>query len=899
MDVKISDGLYAALEEAHKFAQINSYGKITTSILCYELFHSIRPAKYDNKYDGKFKEAITNISADALLALEKELLSNLTLSPAPSLPDSTKKMLFDPDLDLLFRIARDILFENLTDPVEDEEKQTQIGIDSFMQALFEDPDTEETIHLVETLKNYSIDFSTDNEDTDLPDIHKINIESDSLPKGLREAVESFINGKPKKEDPKKPEDKKKEEDEGDDDDEEEGSKEAKKPDLEAAGRKSAISSKEVDPNSSTPSLDQFAVNLTNAAKEGAFDPVIGRDKEIEQIIEILCCRKKNNAVLTGDPGCGKTAIIESLAMRIAKNNVPLELRDKIIFSLDLNALVSGTQYRGQFEQRLQDVIKEVTNNKNIIVFIDELHNLIGSGSSSGSGDAANILKPYLARGEFQCIGSTTTDEYRKFIEKDGALKRRFSPVLVEEPTVEQTIEILHGIKDTYGKFHGVFYSDEAIRRCVEWSGKYINDRFFPDKAISVLDMASSLAKLEKRSAAELDELSALEESLRQNTANKAEALEKLDFDGATELRDRGKEIEAEIEKKKESLNNRPAVEVTVDHISRIISKLSNVPIDNIMSSDIQKVRTMKSELESKVIGQEEAVKQLTLALQRNIFGLRDPNKPIASFLLVGPTGTGKTLISKMVAKEFMGSESNLITIACSEYMQDWAESKLLGSAPGYVGYSDSEPRLYVLKRKPYSVILIDEVEKSSSNLYNIWLNMLEEGEITLSSGEKVSCRNCIIIFTGNVGTKALELHGNGVGFETRTGVAKQKADTSIVMAEVKKEFRPEFLNRLTKIVVFNSLGTEELDKIFWIELKKLHDRIKDNTGYELDVTDRIKDLVVSKCEPKYGARSLQRLITEYVEDNINEAILNDESAAQKKKIYLDVDKEENVTVEFK
>ena len=671
-------------------------------------------------------------------------------------------------------------------------------------------------------------------------------------------------------------------------------------DFEAAGQKSAINTKKVDPNSKTPALDRYAVDMTKNAKNNEYDPVVGRDKEIEQIIEILCCRKKNNAVLTGDPGCGKTAIIESLAMRIVSGKVPMDLREKRIFSLDLNALVSGTQYRGQYEQRLQEVIKEVTTNRNIIIFIDEIHNLIGNGSSSGNGDGANILKPYLARGEFQCIGSTTTDEYRKYIEKDGALKRRFSPVLVEEPGVEDTIKILKGIAPVYGKFHNTTYSDEVIEKCVKWSGKYINDRFFPDKAISVLDMASSLAKLENQVEANTSEVDKIEKRLEEITAEKTKAIMGSKFEEAAKLRDEGKVLEVRLKEEKEKLTSgRPKSEVTLAHVSSVISKLSNVPIDNIQSSDIDKIRTMKSALCEKIIGQDDAVKEVTLALQRNIFGLRDPKKPIAAFLFVGPTGTGKSLIAKLVAKEFMGSENNLVTIACSEYMQDWAESKLLGSAPGYVGYTDSEPRLYILKRKPYSVILIDEVEKSSSNLYNIWLNMLEEGEITLSSGEKVSCRNSIIIFTGNVGTKALELKGNGIGFATPSKDEKRKQDVATVMAEVKKEFRPEFLNRISKIVVFNSLGKAEMDKIFYLELAKLQGRILEGQGYDLQVSEKVKDLIVSKCEPQYGARSLQRLITEYVEDNINLAML-DQDITGKSKIYLDIANEdpEGITVTF-
>jgi len=638
--------------------------------------------------------------------------------------------------------------------------------------------------------------------------------------------------------------------------------------------------------------------MTDKAIENIYDPVVGRDKEIEQIIEILCCRKKNNAVLLGDPGCGKTSVVEYLAQRIVNKTVPRDLLNKRIFSLDLNALVSGTQYRGQYEQRLQDIIKEVVENRDVIIFIDEIHNLIGNGSSTGSGDGANILKPYLARGEFQCIGSTTIDEYRKFIEKDGALKRRFSPVFVNEPTIEETVEILKGIAPVYSNFHNVLYSPDVLTKCVEWSGKYINDRYFPDKAISVLDMASSVAKLRKEpDTSAIDELDRMIADLNGQVRT---LISEAKFTEAQTVRDKAKGLKEEREREEEKLNKdiqENKVTVTIDDLSSVISKLSNVPVDKILSSDISKVKQMKSELESKVIGQKEAVEQLTMALQRNILGLRNPNKPICSLLLVGPTGVGKTLISKVVAKEFMGSEDNLVTIACSEYMADWAESKLLGSAPGYVGFSDSEPRLYVLKRKPYCVLLIDEVEKSSSNLYNIWLNMLEEGEITLSTGERVSCRNAIIIFTGNVGTKSLNLKGNGIGFSKLSGEDKKQADIETVMKEVKDEFRPEFLNRLNKIVVFNSLSKEDLGKIFYLELDKLQTRLKENNGYNLTVTESMKDFIVDKCEPEYGARSLQRLIIEHIEQELCKEML-EQDISGKFDILADY-RDEKTIIEFK
>jgi ATP-dependent Clp protease ATP-binding subunit ClpC len=668
-------------------------------------------------------------------------------------------------------------------------------------------------------------------------------------------------------------------------------------DFEKAGNTSgAISTKKADPDSRTPTLDEFATDMTQAALDGKYDPVVGRDKEIRQITEILCCRKKNNAILLGDPGSGKTAIVELLAQKIASKDVPRELLDKRVLSLSTTDLTSGTIYRGQLEQRVQDLCTELKWNRNIILYIDEFQQATSDSSTS----IAQMLKPALGRGEITLIASTTTDEYRKFIEKDGALKRRFSPVQVGEPSVEETIEILKGIAPRYSEFHHVKYEPEVLKVCAEWSGKYINDRFFPDKAISVLDMSFSLAKLKNPS--NTDKLEKLKANVLDLQEKKKALTLDLKLDEAEVVRKEEEKATNKLKKEQDLVNRvdpKTWPSLSIAEVSEVISKLSGVPIDKIMSSDMTKLKSIKTTLGEKVIGQDEAIEELTLALQRNVLGLRNPNKPIASFLLVGPTGVGKSYISKILSEEFMGSEKSLITIACSEYMQDWAESKLLGSAPGYVGFSDSEPRLYILKRKPYSVLLIDEVEKSSSNLYNIWLNMLEEGEITLSSGEKVSCRNTIIIFTGNVGTKNLELHGNGLGYGTLGKDEKKKSDLSIVMKEVKKEFRPEFLNRLTKVIVFNSLGSDELGKIFYLELAKLQNRLHENNGYTLKVSDKIKDLIVSKCEPQYGARSLQRLITTYIEDEICKTML-DVDITGKTDIEVDLEPDsEKIKVEFK
>lgn len=665
--------------------------------------------------------------------------------------------------------------------------------------------------------------------------------------------------------------------------------------FEKAGERGAISTREIDPNSKTPTLDEFSLDMTKKALRGEYDPVIGRDKEISQVCEILCCRKKNNAILLGDPGAGKTAVVELLAQRIATGNVADELKHKRVLSLSTTDLTSGTMYRGQLEERVQKLCKELAENRDIILFIDEFQQATSESSSS----IAQMLKPALGRGEITLIASTTVDEYRKFIEKDGALKRRFSPVQVEEPGIEETIKILEGIQEKYSCFHHVQYSDGLMKKIVEWSGKYINDRYFPDKAINILDMASSLCKLRKPvDNTKILKLEKQLESTKQKIKELVETCDKDKIAEAGELRKKENEIKGKIEKAKESLYSDPKKwpVVSEKEVSEVISKTSGIPVDKIMTSDMKKLKEIKTTLETKVIGQGEAVEQLTLSLQRNMLGLRDPKRPIASFMFLGPTGVGKTKISQVLAEEFFGSDKNLITIACSEYTQDFSESKLIGSSAGYVGYGD-EPRLYALKRKPYSVLLIDEIEKASENLQNIFLNILEEGQVTLSSGEVVSCKNCIVIFTGNVGTKSLELYGKGMGFGISGDEKPGTRETSIVMKEVKNTFRPEFINRLSKIIVFNSLGKEEMDKIFYLELDELKKRLIESNGYELEVTDRIKDVVVSKCEPQYGARSLKRLLVEYVEQEICKAML-DQDTEGKKKILVDYE-DEKVKVEFK
>lgn len=643
--------------------------------------------------------------------------------------------------------------------------------------------------------------------------------------------------------------------------------------FEEAGKRYDINSKEVNPDSKTPNLDLYAYEMTGAAKMGKFDPVVGRALEISQIEEILCCRKKNNAVLLGDPGCGKTAVVELLAQKIVSGDVPGPLKGKRIFSLDLNSLVAGTQYRGQYEQRLQNIIKEVCSSPDIIVYIDEFHNLIGNGGSAGNGDAANILKPYLARGEFQCIGSTTVDEYRKWIEKDGALKRRFQNVYIDEPTSDDTLQILTGLAKKYENYHSVKYTPEILKACVDWSGRYIQDRYFPDKAIDCMDMAGSLAKLRDLPEAEkiVTPLDKLKKELEEVTQKKVNAIVDKRFDEGMEVWAREKELKKQIELEtkrcgKTGRERKDWPEVTTQDVAKVISKISKVPIDKISESDMMKIRDMKVALESSVIGQPEAIGKVTTSLQRNLLGLRDPKKPIASLLFVGPTGTGKTLICREMAKEFFGSEKALIKFDMAEFSEHHEVTKLTGSTASYVGYDDS-PLLEQVRRQPYSVVLFDEIEKAAPEIFNIFLSILDEGTVTLGNGQRVDFKNCIIIFTGNIGTKELALTGKGIGFGGKSGQEHKKNQESIVKKAVEKEFRPEFINRLTSITVFNELGTTEMLKIFDLEIKKLATRLKES-GFSLSVDKKVKELCVSECDPKYGARDLQRAITRNIEDEV-------------------------------
>jgi ATP-dependent Clp protease ATP-binding subunit ClpC len=634
-----------------------------------------------------------------------------------------------------------------------------------------------------------------------------------------------------------------------------------------AGESKAIEIEEVDPNSKTPFLDKFSYDMTLAAKKGKYDPVVGRNTEIGQIIKIISCRKKNNAILLGDPGCGKTAIVELLAQKIVGGTVPFELLGKRICSLDLNALVSGTKYRGEYEERLQGIIKEVCKDKDIIVYIDEFHNLIGNGSTSGSGDGANILKPYLARGEFQCIGSTTQEEYRKFV-KDGALKRRFQCVQINEPGIQETIGILKEIAPKYEEFHKVKYSNAAIKMCVELSGRYITDKFFPDKAIDILDTAGAQMKLGKKK--DTKEIDSKKLQIEEEKKKKQKAVEDQNFEEAATHRDNQLSLQKELDSLMKEIVKKDSCkkswpEVTEESICEVVSGITGIPVDQIGQSDLGRLKLMKKELSNKVIGQNEAVDTFVTILQRNFLGLRDETKCIASILLTGPSGTGKTLICEEVAKRLFGSQEAFIKFNMGEMTSEHEVSKLMGSPAGYIGYDD-EPLLLQVKRHPSSLVLFDEIEKAHPKIFDIFLGIMDKGEITLNNGERVDFRNCIVVFTGNIGTKEIAKFGKGLGFN-RDASDKNKTNTDIVKKSIKNTFRPEFINRLTNMVTFNELGKPELQKIFALEFGKLKDRLK-SKGYTIKATNKLRDHIIDLCDPIYGARDLQRYIQDLVETNV-------------------------------
>ncbi|MBP0001556.1 MAG: ATP-dependent Clp protease ATP-binding subunit [Cyanobacteria bacterium SID2] len=629
----------------------------------------------------------------------------------------------------------------------------------------------------------------------------------------------------------------------------------------------------------TPTLDEFGSNLTQMAVEGKLDPVVGRQTEIERVIQILGRRTKNNPVLIGEPGVGKTAIAEGLAQRIANGDVPDILEEKRVVTLDIGLLVAGTKYRGEFEERLKKIMDEIRQASNVILVIDEVHTLIGAGAAEGAIDAANILKPALARGELQCIGATTLDEYRKHIERDAALERRFQPVMVGEPSVEETIEILYGLRERYEQHHKLKISDEALEAAAKLSDRYISDRYLPDKAIDLIDEAGSRVRLLQSqlppAAKELDK------ELRKVLKEKDDAVRSQDFDRAGVLRDREMEIKAEIKaiaqsKKGDSTNSDDSPVVTEEDIAQIVASWTGVPVNKLTESESEKLLHMEDTLHQRLIGQDEAVRAVSRAIRRARVGLKNPNRPIASFIFSGPTGVGKTELTKALASYFFGSEEAMIRLDMSEYMERHTVSKLIGSPPGYVGYNEGGQLTEAVRRRPYTVVLFDEIEKAHPDVFNMLLQILEDGRLTDAKGRTVDFKNTLIILTSNIGSKVIEKGGGSLGFEFADDKTEAQYNRirNLVNEELKQYFRPEFLNRLDEIIVFRQLTKDEVKEIGDILLKEVFGRL-DEQGITLEVTEKFKDRLVEEgYNPSYGARPLRRAIMRLLEDSLAEEILS-------------------------
>ncbi|MDF2036778.1 ATP-dependent protease ATP-binding subunit ClpC [Bacillus sp. CMF12] len=626
-------------------------------------------------------------------------------------------------------------------------------------------------------------------------------------------------------------------------------------------------------NANTPTLDGLARDLTAIAREGSLDPVIGRSKEIQRVIEVLSRRTKNNPVLIGEPGVGKTAIAEGLAQQIINNEVPETLRDKRVMTLDMGTVVAGTKYRGEFEDRLKKVMDEIRQAGNIILFIDELHTLIGAGGAEGAIDASNILKPSLARGELQCIGATTLDEYRKYIEKDAALERRFQPITVDEPTAEESVQILEGLRDRYEAHHRVTITDAAIQAAVKLSDRYISDRFLPDKAIDLIDEAGSKVRL--RSYTTPPNLKELEVKLEDVRKEKDAAVQSQEFEKAASLRDTEQRLREQLEETKKTWKEKQGKEnseVTVEDIANVVASWTGIPVSKLAQTETEKLLNLEEILHSRVIGQEEAVKAISKAVRRARAGLKDPKRPIGSFVFLGPTGVGKTELARALAEAMFGDEDAMIRIDMSEYMEKHSTSRLVGSPPGYVGYEEGGQLTEKVRRKPYSVVLLDEIEKAHPDVFNILLQVLEDGRLTDSKGRTVDFRNTVLIMTSNVGAEALK-RNKYVGFNIQDGEQDYKDMKGKVMEEMKKSFRPEFLNRIDEIIVFHALEKKHLQEIVTLMSDTLTKRLKEQ-DITLELTDAAKEKIsVEGYDPEYGARPLRRAIQKHIEDRLSEELL--------------------------
>ncbi len=656
------------------------------------------------------------------------------------------------------------------------------------------------------------------------------------------------------------------------------------------------SSKKTDTKSKTPVLDTYSKDLIKMAEEGKLDPIVGREKEIERVSQILSRRKKNNPILIGEPGVGKSSVAEGLALRIVQRKVSRILFNKRVVMLDLASMVAGTKYRGQFEERIKALMGEMEKNPDIILFIDEIHTMIGAGGASGSMDASNMFKPALSRGEIQIIGATTLDEYRKHIEKDGALERRFQKVMIEPATPEETIEIIGNIRDKYESHHNVTYTEEAIKACVELTSRYMADRFLPDKAIDALDEAGSRVHISNIVVPK--EITDIEKQISDIKDKKHDVIRSQKYEEAAKLRDTERKLNDSLDAarkrwEEESTKNRQTV--TEDNVAEVVSMMTGIPLQKVGEKENERLSRMYSEIAGKVVGQDEAVKKVVRAIQRGRVGMKDANKPVFSGMLIGNSGVGKTELAKQIAKYLFDSEDSLIRLDMSEYMDKISISKIQGSAPGYVGYEDSN-FLDRIRRKPYSVILFDEIEKAHPEVFNIFLQMLDDGHVTDSHGRKVSFKNCIILLTSNVGTRQLKDFGTGVGFSTKNKEAMRDEEIkSVLDKELKNKFAPEFINRLDDIIYFRDLGKEEILKIVDLELTKTIKRAAD-IGFPIEITESLKDhLVTVGYDPKYGARPLKRAIQRWIDDVITDFII-EKNPVEGTSFQLDYDADKDETI---
>jgi ATP-dependent Clp protease ATP-binding subunit ClpC len=663
---------------------------------------------------------------------------------------------------------------------------------------------------------------------------------------------------------------------------------------------SSPSKKTPNPKSDTPVLDNFGVDITKAAEENNLDPIVGREREIERLAQILSRRKKNNPILIGEPGVGKSAIAEGLALRIVQKKVSRILFDKRVVSLDIASIVAGTKYRGQFEERMKAILNELSKVSNVILFIDEIHTIVGAGGATGSLDAANMLKPALARGEIQCIGATTLDEYRQQIEKDGALERRFQKIMVEPTSVDETIEILNNIKQRYEDHHNVIYTPEAIEACVRLTARYITDRFLPDKAIDALDEAGSRVHISNINVP--DRILKLEEKIEKTKEEKIRAVKSQNFELAANHRDKEKSLMQLLEQEKEEwekelINHRETV--TEEKVAEVVAMMSGVPIQRIAQAEGKRLMDMGKQLKGSVIGQDEAITKIVKAIQRNRAGLKDPNKPIGSFIFLGPTGVGKTQLAKVIARYLFDSVDSLIRVDMSEYMEKFSVSRLVGAPPGYVGYEEGGQLTEKVRRKPYCVVLLDEIEKAHPDVFHLLLQVLDEGRLTDSLGRNIDFKNTIIIMTSNIGSRQLSEFGRGVGFNTQSRSTDDGENSKyIVEKALKKAFAPEFLNRIDDVIMFNSLTKEHIHQIIDIELKGLYERVE-SLNYKLKISTAAKDFIADKgYDPQFGARPLKRAIQKYLEDEMAEAIIK-ASIVQGDTISIGFDKKsEKIIVKF-